>query len=66
MQQPFIALMLAQHRQAELVAESHSQVPSSSTRRNRRGLVELARRAVGAANYQPLDVPALTNYPYRP
>jgi hypothetical protein len=61
-----MALTLAQSRRVELTAERHSRMLSSSPRTPSRGLIERARRALGETSYQPLELPTLTNYPYRP
>lgn len=63
---PFIALTLAQRRQVELSAERPSRVLSSSPRPPSRGLLERIRRAIGEVGDPALELPALTNYPYRP
>jgi hypothetical protein len=63
---PVIALTIAQRRQAELIAESHSRVLSSTARPARRGLLQRIRRAIGEASYPAIELPTLTNYPFRP
>lgn len=63
---PVIALTIAQGRQADLIAESHSRVLSSTARRKGPGLIERARCAIGEATYPSIELPPLTNYPYRP